>query len=89
MPGKTDTKTPATGKANTKTPAKGPQREVTVKSKQRASTAFKIGIFRSSFVLLLSCGMLFLGIKTGNNCDEMDSETAKFLTCKCFRYTKY
>jgi len=79
MPGKTDNKKPATGKTDTKKPATGPQRNVTVKSKQRAAILFKIGIVRSSFVLLFSVGMLFLGIKTGNKCDKVDSETAKFL----------
>ena len=87
MPGKTDNKKPATVKTDTKKPATGPQRYVTVKSKQRAAILFKIGIVRSSFVLLFSVGMLFLGIKTGNKCDKVDSETAKFLKCKCFRYT--
>jgi len=95
MPGKTDSKPTATAKADTKTTAtantkttatgkagttaKGAQREVTVRSKQRAAIAFKIGVFRSSFVLLLSIGMLVLGIITGNKCDKMDNETAKFL----------
>ena len=85
MPPKTETTTPAaTGKPAIKKDTE-PKRAITQVNKSRALLAFKIGVFRASFVLLLSCGMLYLGVtKHGRDCEVMDDEIFKFLKCKFF-----